>query len=220
MVGVGTRMSNGCTSGHSICGIPRLSKRSIVATGIFVAAGMAMATLRSNVSFFVGEFRFSSDGDATYLALMWLAVGILTIFAIVYLIVKRAHFMENFISFLVGGIFSLGLMVGGMLRITKILGFLTLGSGWDPQLVFVMIGAIGLNLLTFNFILKGSPRYDVANAGVPSNSQIDTKLIVGAVLFGLGWGLSGLCPGPGMVNLFWSYNAAIWCLGVVGGMLL
>ena len=114
-------------------------------------------------------------------------------------------------------IFGAGLMISGMTKVSKIIGFLTINENWDPSLMFVMVGALAFNFISFYFILKSNPVYKVTNSGIPSAGSIDTKLISGAAVFGLGWGLSGLCPGPGMINLFVAWNIGIWIAGLAFG---
>ena len=104
-----------------------------------------------------------------------------------------------------------------MTKVSKIIGFLTINENWDPSLMFVMVGALAFNFISFYFILKSNPVYKVTNSGIPSAGSIDTKLISGAAVFGLGWGLSGLCPGPGMINLFVAWNIGIWIAGLAFG---
>ena len=142
---------------------------------------------------------------------------ILAVLGVFYLITDRGSIKYNLLSFLVGVIFGLGLMISGMTKITKIIGFLTLNSNWDPALMFVMVGALAFNFISFRFILSSSPLYSVSNSGIPKTSVIDFKLLLGAAIFGLGWGLSGLCPGPGMINFFIVWNIGIWIAGLAVG---
>ncbi len=101
------------------------------------------------------------------------------------------------LSSLISGIFfGLGLTISGMVNPEKVLGFLNIFDAWDPSLMFVMIGAILIfSPLYFIFKRKSKPIF-AKNFVVPSNKDIDNKLIIGAVMFGAGWGLAGLCPGP------------------------
>ena len=109
--------------------------------------------------------------------------------------------MNIFFSFLSGVIFSIGLIISGMTNPQKVIGFLDIFGDWDYALVFVMGGAVCLNLLTFKLIAqKEKPLYS-SHFDWPLKKSIDKKLILGASLFGLGWGLVGICPGPGVVNL-------------------
>lgn len=104
-------------------------------------------------------------------------------------------------AFLCGLIFGVGLLISGMANPEKVLGFLNLSQPWDPSLAFVMIGAIAVGIVGFALV-KGKKR---AFCGVPimlpANNTIDRTLVVGAILFGLGWGLAGICPGPALVLL-------------------
>ncbi|RFS77773.1 hypothetical protein D0U00_16555 [Leclercia adecarboxylata] len=104
-------------------------------------------------------------------------------------------------AFLCGLIFGVGLLISGMANPEKVLGFLDLSQPWDPSLAFVIIGAIAVGIVGFALV-KGKKR---AFCGVPimlpANNAIDRTLVVGAILFGLGWGLAGICPGPALVLL-------------------
>lgn len=104
-------------------------------------------------------------------------------------------------AFLCGLIFGVGLLISGMANPEKVLGFLDLSQPWDPSLAFVMIGAIAVGVVGFALV-KGKKR---AFCGVPimlpANNTIDRTLVVGAILFGLGWGLAGICPGPALILL-------------------
>jgi uncharacterized membrane protein YedE/YeeE len=104
-------------------------------------------------------------------------------------------------AFLCGLIFGVGLLVGGMANPEKVLHFLDLSQAWDPSLAFVMMGAIAVGIVGFALV-KGRKR---AICGVPillpENNVVDRPLLVGAILFGLGWGLAGICPGPSLVLL-------------------
>ncbi|MFO3904900.1 DUF6691 family protein [Enterobacter hormaechei] len=104
-------------------------------------------------------------------------------------------------AFLCGLIFGVGLLVGGMANPEKVLHFLDLSQAWDPSLAFVMMGAIAVGIVGFALV-KGRKR---AICGVPillpENNAVDRPLLAGAILFGLGWGLAGICPGPSLVLL-------------------
>ena len=128
--------------------------------------------------------------------------------------------LEMPISWGVGFIFGLGLVISGMCRRSKILGFLTLNSNWDPSLMFVMVGAIGVNIFTFQYIINSLKQpYYAPKLVIPANKTIDKTLIWGAALFGWGWGLSGLCPGPGMVNFFTMTHWLLWIPSLAAGQI-
>ena len=108
--------------------------------------------------------------------------------------------MKNFLSLFIGFIFSIGLSLSGMIDPAKVKGFLDIFNAWDYSLMFVMGGAVGVNLILFPLILRHHPVFS-DKFSLPINKSIDKKLIFGSVLFGIGWGLSGICPGPALVNL-------------------
>lgn len=108
---------------------------------------------------------------------------------------------NNFAAFLVGIIFALGLGLSGMTDPQKVLGFLNIFGAWDPSLVFVMIGAIGVHFVSYRLIRKRKSPVLAKKWEVPPNSPLTPSLIAGAILFGIGWGLAGYCPGPGITAL-------------------
>lgn len=110
--------------------------------------------------------------------------------------------MKSALSALVCGIvFGLGLTVSGMINPQKVIGFLDLTGNWDPSLALVMAGALVVTLIGYRVVLKGrGPLFDV-KFRLPTRTDIDAKLIGGAALFGIGWGLSGLCPGPAIAGI-------------------
>ena len=107
------------------------------------------------------------------------------------------------VSFCVGCLFCFGLIESGMIQRHVVVEFLTIGKVWNYQLAFVLGTAVGINLFTFNFILKKTTRpkfkeiYDL-----PTKTEVDNKLCVGSAIFGLGWGLAGICPGPAVIACY------------------
>ena len=123
-----------------------------------------------------------------------------------------------FISFMSGIIFAVGLSLSGMTNPQKVKGFLDIFGNWDISLVFVMIGAIGFNFFSFKKITKNKPLLAEAHS-LPAKQNIDTSLIAGAVLFGVGWGLEGICPGPAIVNLATlDFSAIVFVAAMTVGM--
>lgn len=127
--------------------------------------------------------------------------------------------MNILISFAVGLLFGLGLIVSGMSDPAKVLGFLDLAGSWDPSLMMVMAGAIGLGIIAFRFgthreiSLLGNPMQ------LPTARKIDRRLVGGGALFGIGWGLAGICPGPAFVLLgTGSLKGAVFVLALLAGM--
>ena len=117
--------------------------------------------------------------------------------------------MKLILLFLSGSLFGFGLTLSGMLDPSKVQAFLDITRNWDPSLAFVMFGGILTTSIGYYFILKSpSPLYD-SNFHIPIIYHIDVKLIGGSVLFGIGWGLGGLCPGPAVAILSYSFSPAI-----------
>ena len=109
--------------------------------------------------------------------------------------------MIRLISLLSGIIFGLGLTISGMVNPQKVLGFLNLFGEWDPSLIFVMVGAI-IIFAPLHFIFKKKSRPILAKNFISiQNKNIDKKLLIGSGLFGVGWGLAGLCPGPAIASI-------------------
>lgn len=105
------------------------------------------------------------------------------------------------IALTVGLIFGAGLVVSGMASPVKVLAFLKLGPGWDPSLAFVMGGALAVTVPGFAWLRRKEKPILATHFVKPPLNPIDRRLIIGAALFGLGWGLSGYCPGPAIVSL-------------------
>ncbi len=103
-------------------------------------------------------------------------------------------------SLITGLLFGVGLVVSGMTKPAKVIGFLDMfGGAWDPSLAFVMVGAIAVHAVLFRVIMKRrSPLFDI-KFHLPTRTDIDARLVAGAALFGVGWGIGGVCPGPGLV---------------------
>lgn len=100
-----------------------------------------------------------------------------------------------------GLVFGLGLAVAGMTDPAKVQGFLDVSGAWDPSLAFVMIGAIAVHAALGWLVRRRQAPLFVRRFALPTRSDLDPRLIGGAALFGVGWGLGGICPGPGLVDL-------------------
>ncbi len=128
--------------------------------------------------------------------------------------------MKPILTLLSGVIFALGLGISGMTLPQKVIGFLDV-TNWDPSLAFVMVGAIAVHFIAYQFQKKmDKPRF-TEKFEIPTRSDISPQLIGGAILFGAGWGLGGFCPGPALVSLT-SLNATVFIFvgSMVVGMLL
>lgn len=139
----------------------------------------------------------------------------------VFLLVKLENKKEQLYSILIGAIFALGLCVSGMTRITKVIGFLNLNENWDPSLGFVMGFGCLLNLFAFRHIKTKFDKPIVNQEFIKRpDVPVNVRTIVGGSLFGIGWGVCGLCPGPGMINFFVLNKVPIWVLGCCIGMIV
>jgi uncharacterized protein len=104
-------------------------------------------------------------------------------------------------SFGCGLVFGIGLLISGMTEPSKVLGFLDLFGAWDATLAFVMAGAVAVASAGFALARSKSAPLLASSFAWPSRRDIDAPLIIGSAVFGIGWGLSGICPGPALVNL-------------------
>ena len=128
--------------------------------------------------------------------------------------------MFVFTSLLAGLVFGLGLIVSGMANPAKVLGFLDLGGAWDPSLALVMGGAIAVGFFAFLIANKRSRSFLGAEMKLPRASHIDRRLVLGSLVFGIGWGIAGFCPGPGLVALgMGEPKALVFVAAMLVGML-
>lgn len=133
--------------------------------------------------------------------------------------------MSVVIQFVIGLIFGLGLIVSGMSNPAKVLNFLdvaAIGAGtWDASLAFVMAGAVMVTFLGYHRILKLPRPLFAMRFHIPTRADIDLRIIAGPAIFGIGWGLAGFCPGPGLTALgFGSTSAVIFVAAMCAGMVL
>jgi uncharacterized protein len=128
--------------------------------------------------------------------------------------------MYALFAFVAGLVFGIGLLVSGMVNPAKVLGFLDLAGRWDPSLALVMVGAIAIGAIGFAIAggrtttLLGTPML------LPTARAIDRRLVLGGLLFGVGWGLAGFCPGPALVALGTGHmKAIVFIAAMMAGML-
>ena len=223
LIGFGAKMANGCTSGHGVCGLPRLSRRSFVAIFLFMFFGIMMSSIRYYIPFLRPN---------SYAYDVWESVSIYYFVFISSIICFGLSLWSSFksgisqkvrdiiVSFTIGALFAFGLIQSGMLQRHVVIEFLTIGKVWNIQLAFVLGSAVGINFFTFNYILKKCtrPRYK-EKFDLPTNTTVDNKLIVGASIFGLGWGLSGICPGPAVLTCYlYCPQILAFFISLCGGM--
>ncbi|GAB3448810.1 YeeE/YedE family protein [Massilia solisilvae] len=128
--------------------------------------------------------------------------------------------MQILSAFIIGLVFGIGLIVGGMTDPGKVQGFLDLGGSWDPSLAFVMVGAIAVGTVAFRFAGKRERSVLGAPMRLPTARDIDRRLVLGSLAFGAGWGLAGYCPGPALASLTLGAKPAIFVIAMVAGMAL
>lgn len=128
----------------------------------------------------------------------------------------KKHFIS---AFLAGLIFGLGLLVSGMANPDKVLSFLDLAGAWDPSLALVMAGAIAVGLIAFGFIKGRSQSLLGEPMRLPGKTQLDKRLVLGSLGFGVGWGLAGFCPGPALVAVgAGEIKAMVFVIAMLAGM--
>ena len=124
-------------------------------------------------------------------------------------------------AFVAGLVFGIGLIVSGMTDPAKVIGFLDLAGRWDPSLAFVMVGAIIVGMIGYAVARKRTTAFLGGALHVPTARQIDRRLVLGALVFGAGWGLAGFCPGPALVSLGAGQDkAVVFVVAMLAGMAL
>jgi hypothetical protein len=230
LVGVGSSVGCGCTSGHGISGIGRFNMRSVAFTAVFMVVGAitvaltgTMAELHVSTATKTIDMVARAPPVKAALYAKLFAAGVAIQGALYTLakregggitdVVKRLELVSEHVA---GLFFGLGLVVSGMTNPAKVAGFLAVTSqAFDPSLAFVMGGA--LTLVTVSMYAAknvfGINRPSMAREFTSTPKYIDNELLIGGALFGAGWGLAGICPGPGFVNLLLNSGREItlWC---------
>lgn len=230
-VGLGTALANGCTSGHGLTGLARLSCRSWVSVPTFMCVALVAGTLTAASASLppdtVAERAVppvplcAAVCLATACMLLVLALGAWALAPRL----RQTLWAKPVAELVAGAAFGSGLVISSMTRPSKIAAFLDMGSGaWDPSLVFVMCGALLITTPFFQLMsFKGSkwqPLLQESYQLPPTNGAIDRSLVAGSVLFGLGWGLCSACPGPAWVIFAarFSLESCLLVVGMVAGM--
>eukprot|EP01041_Mallomonas_annulata_P000919 gene919-1782_t len=241
LVGLGTRMGNGCTSGHGICGLSRLSPRSLAAVLTFMTTGAIGSYLVKETS--LNEVFFSNsvnhvDIDPSYTVGISVLIILLSTYPKDILAVLsgskmntviqtiKENFRDYLITFTSAMIFGLGLGVSGMLNPSRVIQFLNFSGseGWDPSLMGVMGSGVVFNTIVRTTLASrcgkdrpcsgqttGKTFSDIVKVGLePVNLKVDSRLIIGSAIFGFAWGLTGICPGPGVVSMGGGSSSAIY----------
>ena len=128
---------------------------------------------------------------------------------------------DTIASFVIGLIFGLGLIVGGMTDPSKVIGFLDITGSWDPSLAFVMGGALLVGVIAFRFARHRTANFFGGAIRMPTKNDIDKRMVIGSLLFGIGWGMAGFCPGPAITSIgTGNTKALLFVLAMVAGMAL
>ena len=217
LVGIGTKLGSGCTSGHILCGLARRAVRSLVAVCTFTSVAVLTTNILDTAP---------SCGDVpchTVVAPSAGEVNLLlsvlgTVFVTRFLLQKFLYKQDSKLSQTVASLFSgftfgLGLLVSGMASPGTTLGFLAVfPPKFNPSLLMVMAFGLAPNVLEYTLRGVENPCTScVTGFDLPTKTEIDYKLVVGSAIFGLGWGLSGICPGPGVLSVALNgSNGLVW----------
>ncbi|KIJ69268.1 hypothetical protein HYDPIDRAFT_24118, partial [Hydnomerulius pinastri MD-312] len=233
LVGIGTKLSNGCTSGHMISGLSRFSRRSIVAVIIFFSAAVLTTQVLHGESLpEPAQADWSLGGHQGQIYALGTALASLWTYATFFgrnLLGKSQPTVRFAASLLTAFAFGVSLRLGNMVDPQKILAFLALpvSRAFDPSLAFLAGSALSITTLLYHSA-RGNVRPCAGGKWIaPSSTKIDTKLLYGSVLFGIGWGICGVCR-PGLVSFGHSLYAgsgvasnASWLVAmVIGGLLV
>ncbi|KAL7424805.1 hypothetical protein Q5752_000489 [Cryptotrichosporon argae] len=206
LVGLGAKVGSGCTSGHFLCGVSRLSKRSIVATATFFMTAVTTAHVfpvplaEARPAYTLAPV---SKHESRYL--LPLLVGFMAAHVALGALLRAypVRALAPLPYLLAGTTFGAGLVVSGMVAPLKVLGFLRLLPPWhsfDPSLALVVVGGVLPNALDYaRAARRASLPWETWR--VPSRTDVDARLVAGAAVFGVGWGLCGVCPGPAVVTV-------------------
>mmetsp|Transcript_17065 Transcript_17065/g.44115 ORF Transcript_17065/g.44115 Transcript_17065/m.44115 type:complete len:426 (-) Transcript_17065:158-1435(-) len=212
LVGAGTKIGSGCTSGHGVCGLPRLSRRSLVSVCTFVFIGVVTATTIGSTGV---RAALSAPAEPNPFV-RWPAFGVSLVGLLALLVVtarggarptSASDVLEStsfdvVLSAVLGALFAGGLALSGMVQPSRVIGFLDpVEVGWDGTLACVLAGAVCFNLVVFRAILKRTSPLLTCEFELPTSRAITRELVGGALIFGTGWGMSGLCPGPALCAL-------------------
>jgi uncharacterized membrane protein YedE/YeeE len=122
-------------------------------------------------------------------------------------------------QYAIGVLFGWGLIISGMSNPQKVLGFLDITGLWDPSLIFVMLGAILVGLAGFYIVSKRSEAFFGGALHIPTRRDISKPLLIGSFIFGIGWGIAGICPGPALVAFGAGYlKAFVFIIAMLAGM--
>ncbi|RXK36504.1 hypothetical protein M231_06225 [Tremella mesenterica] len=210
LVGLGSRLGSGCTSGHFLCGVSRLSPRSLIATLTFFSTSLLTSYFfpspflspPTSSLHLIPSASFTPSSSSILILLTTVGLTILLQTLPTFLPLTKLH-LRSLPYILNGIIFSLGLQMSGMISPLKVAAFLTpFSPDFDPSLALIVITGVIPNAIQWGIIKNiRRPKLDWESWNVPTRPDIDWKLLLGSSLFGVGWALTGVCPGPAVVGL-------------------
>lgn len=222
LVGFGTKLGNGCTSGHGVCGLGRSSPRSFAAVMTFMMSAIATVAVSAPDSFladYTSILRAESPvelnpGLGGKFTTSVVCMAILDYYHVSKKFSPAQDKLKLFASALAGVLFASGLAISQMVVGSKLYGFLNVGSittgGWDPTLATVLGTAVPISFVAYQFVegftwfptmgnrKRLSKPMLASKFSVPTNRRIDSNLIIGSAIFGVGWGIGLVCPGPAL----------------------
>ena len=125
--------------------------------------------------------------------------------------------MKSLLAFILGGVFALGLMISEMSNPKKVLDFLDIFGQWDASLAFVMMGAIAVAFVPFQYAIRATAPKTIFNDPIllPTQQILDSRLIMGSLMFGVGWGIAGICPAPSLTLIGLGHYEAFYFIGAM-----
>lgn len=233
LVGLGTKLANGCTSGHMVCGLSRFSTRSLAATATFFLTGvLTTRVMHGSTSVNSSAGIDWTLGSAGY-ALLAAQIAPLALLATLYTTYQRPkakrdeptanHGARLAAAFTSAVDFALALRLSNLVDVQKVLSFLVLPASlqplldaplravglvdgpatrpFDPSLAFLAAGALPLGMVLYRYLRGPEVPHLGGPWNIPRGGVVNARLLVGAAIFGVGWGMLGICPGPALVNL-------------------
>ncbi|PWY93539.1 YeeE/YedE family integral membrane protein [Aspergillus sclerotioniger CBS 115572] len=237
LLGWGTKNGRGCTSGHMLCGISRMSPRSFIATAVFFTTALLTANFVAggNIPPCAGEVPcympvYPATGEIIFMVGTTILASVMNFF-VVPRTLDRSHRSRTIFSYLAGLEFGMGLLFSGMADPAKVLrffAFLSDPSRFDPSLALIIVFGIGPSLATYLSIRPGQHTDEKVEQSKPTLAErwqlptatvadIDWRFVAGAMVFGLAWGLRGVCPGPAVLR---TVLQPAWGLAEMTGFML
>jgi len=228
LIGIGSKLSNGCTSGHMICGLSKFSFRSFIATLVFFCTGVVTAhVLHADTLVQSGSTDWSLGSNGWWLITLYV-LALIPPLVLSYSSSVRQLSKDITTAFFVALSFAIALRLSNLSDPAKVLGFLILPfhSAFDPSLVYLAAGALPLASFLYHFCQRTTVQTSCGTT-IDPGATFYCKLVTGAAIFGIGWGISGICPGPGLINVGRSLAGGsntkqfiVWVLSVMlGGVL-